>query len=105
MSPVLLLIHGWGFDAGFWDPLRRQLPELPCVAWDLGFHGAPFRHIARYANDDIPPIDRRKLYRYFGPDKTAVLTLSIPIEPLRLDRGRRLFDPFYCVRLRVRRNS
>ena len=41
MTPVLLLVHGWGFDSGFWWPLTRRLADWPVVAWDLGFHGQP----------------------------------------------------------------
>lgn len=40
MKPVLLLIHGWGFDATFWAPLQRVL-EYDAMAWDLGFFGLP----------------------------------------------------------------
>ncbi|OIQ87270.1 alpha/beta hydrolase family protein [mine drainage metagenome] len=43
MTPALLFVHGWGFDAGFWQPLRQRLAGIPSVAWDLGFHGAPAR--------------------------------------------------------------
>lgn len=39
---ILVLAHGWGFDAGFWGPLRRCLPEFESVAIDLGFTGRPF---------------------------------------------------------------
>lgn len=39
MKPVLLLIHGWGFDAGFWAPLQAMLEPGAAVAWDLGFFG------------------------------------------------------------------
>jgi pimeloyl-[acyl-carrier protein] methyl ester esterase len=40
MKPVLLLVHGWGFDASFWTPLRTHLAE-DALAWDLGYFGAP----------------------------------------------------------------
>jgi len=40
MKPLLLLIHGWGFDGGFWAPLREVL-ECDAMAWDLGFFGHP----------------------------------------------------------------
>src|ERR1700735_2932938 len=43
MKPVLLLVHGWGFDAGFWDPVQERLGVDAVVAWDLGFFGAPSR--------------------------------------------------------------
>jgi pimeloyl-[acyl-carrier protein] methyl ester esterase len=42
---LLVLVHGWGFDREFWNPLRAGLAEaLPCVATlalDLGFFGRP----------------------------------------------------------------
>ncbi len=41
MTPILLLVHGWGFDASFWTPLREVLGDLESVAWDLGFRRPP----------------------------------------------------------------
>ena len=38
---IVLLIHGWGFDASFWKPLRGALEDIESVAWDLGFLGRP----------------------------------------------------------------
>lgn len=44
MTPHLLLVHGWGFDAGFWTPMLQALGgDMPATAWDLGFHGRPSR--------------------------------------------------------------
>jgi pimeloyl-[acyl-carrier protein] methyl ester esterase len=43
MKPLLLLVHGWGFDAGFWGPVREILGVDAAVVWDLGFFGAPSR--------------------------------------------------------------
>ena len=43
MTPLLLLVHGWGFDAGFWTPLRARFAPEDTLAWDLGFFGAPAR--------------------------------------------------------------
>jgi pimeloyl-[acyl-carrier protein] methyl ester esterase len=40
---IVLLVHGWGFDASFWTPLREALGEVETVAWDLGFRGRPSR--------------------------------------------------------------
>lgn len=40
---VVLLVHGWGFDASFWEPLRTALPEVETIAVDLGFRGAAHR--------------------------------------------------------------
>jgi pimeloyl-[acyl-carrier protein] methyl ester esterase len=36
---VILLVHGWGYDAGFWDPLCAKIGAS--LALDLGFFGAP----------------------------------------------------------------
>lgn len=41
MKPVLLLVHGWGFDASFWDLLRARFDADETIAWDLGFFGPP----------------------------------------------------------------
>ncbi len=41
MSPLLLLVHGWGFDASFWAPLQAALAPRETLAWDLGFFGEP----------------------------------------------------------------
>jgi len=41
MSPTLLLVHGWGFEAAFWQPMLAHLPGIETVCWDLGFHGQP----------------------------------------------------------------
>lgn len=35
----LVFIHGWGFDAGFWDGLLPLLPEFEQQRVDLGFYG------------------------------------------------------------------
>ncbi|MDR3437245.1 alpha/beta hydrolase [Telmatospirillum sp.] len=43
MTPVLLLVHGWGFDASFWQPMRSALAGVETVAWDLGFRRTPSR--------------------------------------------------------------
>jgi pimeloyl-[acyl-carrier protein] methyl ester esterase len=40
---ILLLVHGWGFDASFWSPLQTALGEIESVAWDLGYRGRPWR--------------------------------------------------------------
>lgn len=36
---MILFVHGWGYDASFWDPLRQAL-EVPNTALDLGYFGA-----------------------------------------------------------------
>jgi len=43
MRPVLLFLHGWGFDASLWDGLRACFAPEDTLAWDLGFFGAPAR--------------------------------------------------------------
>ena len=37
--PTLLLLHGWGFDAGLWDALTQQLAAYRMVRWDRGYFG------------------------------------------------------------------
>jgi pimeloyl-[acyl-carrier protein] methyl ester esterase len=39
MSPLLVLLHGWGYDPSFWRPLRDRLLGFETVAWDLGYFG------------------------------------------------------------------
>lgn len=36
---MILFVHGWGYDAGFWDPLREAL-GVPGKTLDLGYFGA-----------------------------------------------------------------
>lgn len=39
---MILLVHGWGFDASVWDGVRAALPpDVEVAALDLGFFGAP----------------------------------------------------------------
>ena len=38
---MILFVHGWGYDASFWDPLRALLGDVPSAALDLGYFGAP----------------------------------------------------------------
>jgi pimeloyl-[acyl-carrier protein] methyl ester esterase len=35
---VILFVHGWGYDAGFWAPVRSAL-DAPSAALDLGYFG------------------------------------------------------------------
>ena len=37
---MILFVHGWGYDARFWDPLRSGLGNLPSAALDLGYFGS-----------------------------------------------------------------
>ncbi|HRQ83242.1 MAG TPA: hypothetical protein PKZ97_19175, partial [Azospirillaceae bacterium] len=39
VRPLYVLAHGWGFDAGFWDAMRAQLPEDDVAALDWGYFG------------------------------------------------------------------
>lgn len=32
-----VFVHGWGFDAAFWTPLRKALGDPDCTVVDLGF--------------------------------------------------------------------
>ena len=41
MKPLLVLMHGWGYDASFWQPMIEAMPDMECRAWDLGYFGAP----------------------------------------------------------------
>ncbi|MBF0191308.1 MAG: alpha/beta hydrolase [Magnetococcales bacterium] len=49
MSGFVLLVHGWGFGAGVWRPVRRALSDLTVQTLDLGFHGAPALTIPPHA--------------------------------------------------------
>ncbi|MEO5374528.1 MAG: alpha/beta hydrolase [Alphaproteobacteria bacterium] len=40
-ASLLVLVHGWGFDGGFWQPLCRHLPGVETLTLDLGFRGSP----------------------------------------------------------------
>ena len=37
----LVFVHGWGFDARFWDELSARLSSYPQARYDFGFFGAP----------------------------------------------------------------
>jgi pimeloyl-[acyl-carrier protein] methyl ester esterase len=52
MKPLLLMLHGWGFDRHFWRELQERLADHDSLAWDLGFYGAPMM---------APPESRRRL--------------------------------------------
>ncbi len=39
MSGHLLLVHGWGFGAGVWHPLKRLLPKTTIHTLNLGYFG------------------------------------------------------------------
>lgn len=37
---MILFVHGWGYDASFWDPVRAAI-GVPNAALDLGYFGTP----------------------------------------------------------------
>jgi pimeloyl-[acyl-carrier protein] methyl ester esterase len=37
---LILFVHGWGYDASLWDPVRKALGARPSAALDLGYFGA-----------------------------------------------------------------
>jgi pimeloyl-[acyl-carrier protein] methyl ester esterase len=41
MRPTLILLHGWGFDAGLWNTLANALAAYPVLRWDRGYFGEP----------------------------------------------------------------
>ena len=41
---TLVFVHGWGFDAQFWQPVAERLPEFARVFVEFGFHGAAPHH-------------------------------------------------------------
>jgi pimeloyl-[acyl-carrier protein] methyl ester esterase len=43
---LILFVHGWGYDARFWDPLRAELGDTPSATLDLGYFGS--------AQTDVP---------------------------------------------------
>jgi pimeloyl-[acyl-carrier protein] methyl ester esterase len=40
-TPVLVFVHGWGFDVRLWDGVRAALPEADTAVVDLGYFGRP----------------------------------------------------------------
>lgn len=39
VQPLYVLLHGWGFDAGFWEGVRARLPADDVTALDWGYFG------------------------------------------------------------------
>ena len=37
---MILFVHGWGYDARCWDPLRAALSDTQSAVLDLGYFGA-----------------------------------------------------------------
>ena len=40
-TPTILLVHGWGFDRHFFEPLVDYMSQFKCITVDLGFTGDP----------------------------------------------------------------
>jgi pimeloyl-[acyl-carrier protein] methyl ester esterase len=36
---LILFVHGWGYDATFWEPVCAALGEVQSAAFDLGYFG------------------------------------------------------------------
>lgn len=73
-KPVLLLAHGWGFDASFFAPLKEAMADWEFLDWDFGFTGAPAR--------PLPPPDRPLV----GIGHSFGLLWLLHEQPLVLDR-------------------
>lgn len=41
---TLVFVHGWGFDASFWQPVAERLPEFARVFVDFGFRAHQPHH-------------------------------------------------------------
>lgn len=41
MPVILRFLHGWGFDADFWDDVRNLLPQWRAEIDDRGYFGSP----------------------------------------------------------------
>ncbi|HKP25400.1 MAG TPA: alpha/beta hydrolase [Dongiaceae bacterium] len=37
---MILFVHGWGYDARVWDPVRTAMGDVPSAAIDLGYFGS-----------------------------------------------------------------
>ncbi|GAB6035534.1 alpha/beta hydrolase [Fundidesulfovibrio butyratiphilus] len=51
-TPHLVFVHGWGFDATFWRPIRALLSDYPSTALDLGFFG----RVRLYPPEEASPL-------------------------------------------------
>jgi len=81
---ILLFVHGWGFDAAFWEPLAARLPDWEQQVWDRGYFGerdepvpqAPCIAITHSFGAmrllQAPPPDCRALVAINGFDRFAV---------------------------------
>jgi len=50
---LILLVHGWGFDARLWDRVCADLGDLPVRRVELGFSGAPADSAEDLVQEDI----------------------------------------------------
>lgn len=75
--PLLLFVHGWGFDASMWQQLRACFAPEDTLAWDLGFFGTP--------DQPLPPPGRLVLCGVTSPHQAApaTATLSAGLEALQ----------------------
>ncbi|MDB5697427.1 MAG: bioH [Alphaproteobacteria bacterium] len=101
---TLLFVHGWGFDASFWRPLRQALGYQPSIAADLGDFGAP--HWPKVPGPVIaighslgallllrePPLDCRALIAINGFDHFTQCDDAPGVAPRIVDRMLDKFD-------------
>lgn len=52
---MILLVHGWGYDARVWDQVCGELTDLPVVRIDLGFFGDPVG-LEHVLSEDASPL-------------------------------------------------
>lgn len=57
MTPTLLFVHGWAFDASVWTPLRAELGAWPQAVADAGYFGAAQSPAAALSRGNHPAID------------------------------------------------
>ncbi len=48
-----ILVHGWGFDAGFWTPLAKRLRNAAVTRVDLGFIGDVSEQSSDWPDDAV----------------------------------------------------
>ncbi|KNY12621.1 biotin synthase [Achromobacter piechaudii] len=77
MTPTLLFVHGWAFDASVWTPLRAELGVWPQAAADAGYFGAAQSPAAALSRSSHPAID---------PASRPVIAIGHSLGVLRLLR-------------------
>lgn len=50
---MILLVHGWGFDARLWDGVCVELGDAPLRRVELGFFGAPADSAESFLRENI----------------------------------------------------